>query len=328
MSGDVTEACSRRLGSGAATWKLCQPSCVLVEETSMSWHSAERRFARPEMPATGMQTLLSWQESAHEHSQMQFLYQNPYKIQGLSRPIPQIIEAQFKALLPVYHSTAYCLSVIGRTVCHRTGDRTSHKLSSAMDNFKASSDTTSVWELVNHGTLWLSAYFLLLTHLLSYSLTYLWTRHAEWNCQQYGPSDWIWFDQKSGNKAVQRRIHTIENSTMPLCRNYIKLLLLAVNHLWWAARLRLPRHQASATQQQAKYGLGQKRYEYSSMSNSTVLLKSFIVIVSNGSNQTMHIEIKHHLRESLPSQRGFVSLNILLTHSRSCKVIRVNDTLE
>ena len=41
---------------GAATWKLCRPSCVLVEGTSMSWRSAERRFARPEMPATGMQS--------------------------------------------------------------------------------------------------------------------------------------------------------------------------------------------------------------------------------------------------------------------------------
>jgi len=34
---------------GAATWKLCQPSCVLVEGTRMSWHYAERRFARPEI---------------------------------------------------------------------------------------------------------------------------------------------------------------------------------------------------------------------------------------------------------------------------------------
>jgi len=38
---------------GAATWKLRRPSCVLVEGTSMSWRSAERRFARQEMPATG-----------------------------------------------------------------------------------------------------------------------------------------------------------------------------------------------------------------------------------------------------------------------------------
>ena len=30
---------------GAATWKLRRPSCVLVEGTSMSWRSAERRFA-------------------------------------------------------------------------------------------------------------------------------------------------------------------------------------------------------------------------------------------------------------------------------------------
>ena len=43
---------------GAATWKLHWPSCVIVEGTSMSWRSAERRFARPEMPVTGMQTLL------------------------------------------------------------------------------------------------------------------------------------------------------------------------------------------------------------------------------------------------------------------------------
>jgi len=42
---------------GAAARKLRQPSCVLVEGTSMSWRSAERRFAGPEMPATGMQTL-------------------------------------------------------------------------------------------------------------------------------------------------------------------------------------------------------------------------------------------------------------------------------
>jgi len=32
---------------GTATWKLRRPSCVLVEGTSMSWRSAERRFARP-----------------------------------------------------------------------------------------------------------------------------------------------------------------------------------------------------------------------------------------------------------------------------------------
>ena len=38
--------------AGAAMWKLCQPRCVLVEGTSMSRHSAKRRFARPEMPAT------------------------------------------------------------------------------------------------------------------------------------------------------------------------------------------------------------------------------------------------------------------------------------
>jgi len=36
----------------AATWKLHRLSCVLVEGTSMSWRSAELRFARPEMPAT------------------------------------------------------------------------------------------------------------------------------------------------------------------------------------------------------------------------------------------------------------------------------------
>ena len=40
------------------TGKLRRPSCVLVEGTSMSWRSAKQRFARPEMPATGMQTLL------------------------------------------------------------------------------------------------------------------------------------------------------------------------------------------------------------------------------------------------------------------------------
>jgi len=44
--------------AGAATWKLRRPSCVHVEGTSMTWRSAERRFAQPEMPATGMKTLL------------------------------------------------------------------------------------------------------------------------------------------------------------------------------------------------------------------------------------------------------------------------------
>ena len=44
--------------AGNAKCKLRRPSCVLVEGTSMSWRSAERRVARPEMPATGMQTLL------------------------------------------------------------------------------------------------------------------------------------------------------------------------------------------------------------------------------------------------------------------------------
>ena len=38
--------------AAAATWKLRRPSCVLVEGTSMSWRSAERRCARPETPAT------------------------------------------------------------------------------------------------------------------------------------------------------------------------------------------------------------------------------------------------------------------------------------
>jgi len=53
--------------AGAATWKLCRPSCVLVEGTSMSWRSAELRFARPEMPATG--TLLKYrQDGAHAQS--------------------------------------------------------------------------------------------------------------------------------------------------------------------------------------------------------------------------------------------------------------------
>ena len=42
----------------AATWKLRRTSCLLVEGTSMSWRSAERILARPEMPATGMQMLL------------------------------------------------------------------------------------------------------------------------------------------------------------------------------------------------------------------------------------------------------------------------------
>jgi len=37
---------------GAATQKLHRRSCVLVVWTSMSWRSAEQRFARPEMPAT------------------------------------------------------------------------------------------------------------------------------------------------------------------------------------------------------------------------------------------------------------------------------------
>ena len=32
--------------AGAATWKLYRPSCVLVEGTSMSWRSAERRLYR------------------------------------------------------------------------------------------------------------------------------------------------------------------------------------------------------------------------------------------------------------------------------------------
>ena len=40
---------------GAATGTLRRPSCVLVEGTSMPWRSAERRFARPEMPATESQ---------------------------------------------------------------------------------------------------------------------------------------------------------------------------------------------------------------------------------------------------------------------------------
>ena len=44
--------------AGAAMWKLRRPSCVLIEETSMSWRSAERKFAQPEMPATEIQTLL------------------------------------------------------------------------------------------------------------------------------------------------------------------------------------------------------------------------------------------------------------------------------
>ena len=42
--------------AGTATWKLRRPSCVLVEGTSVSWRSAERRFVRLETPATGMQT--------------------------------------------------------------------------------------------------------------------------------------------------------------------------------------------------------------------------------------------------------------------------------
>ena len=44
--------------AGAAAWKLHRPSCVLVEGTNMSWRFGEQTFARPEMAATGMQTLL------------------------------------------------------------------------------------------------------------------------------------------------------------------------------------------------------------------------------------------------------------------------------
>ena len=59
--------------AGAATWKLRRLNYVLVEGTSMSWRSAERRFARPEMPVTGMQTLFSGHDSVHGHSQTQRL---------------------------------------------------------------------------------------------------------------------------------------------------------------------------------------------------------------------------------------------------------------
>jgi len=48
--------------AGAATWKLRRPSRVLVEGQTNDYtaikFSAERRFARPEMPATGMETSL------------------------------------------------------------------------------------------------------------------------------------------------------------------------------------------------------------------------------------------------------------------------------
>jgi len=44
---------------GAATWKFRRPSCVLVEGTSMSQRSAERRFARPEN--AGM-CVLDWKD--------------------------------------------------------------------------------------------------------------------------------------------------------------------------------------------------------------------------------------------------------------------------
>jgi len=52
MIENVVKARSRRLG-------LQRRNFVgRAEGTSMSWRSAERKFARPEKPATGMQTLL------------------------------------------------------------------------------------------------------------------------------------------------------------------------------------------------------------------------------------------------------------------------------
>jgi len=54
---------------GGATWKFRRPSCVLVEGTSMSWRSAERRFARPEMRRLGCRRCWSRQDRAHGHSQ-------------------------------------------------------------------------------------------------------------------------------------------------------------------------------------------------------------------------------------------------------------------
>jgi len=59
---------------GAATWKLRRPSCVLVEGTSISWRSTERRFARPEMPATGMQTLKLAGQCSRTQSNAEILY--------------------------------------------------------------------------------------------------------------------------------------------------------------------------------------------------------------------------------------------------------------
>jgi len=47
---------------GAATWKLSRPSCVLVEGTSMSWRSDERRFARPENNKTTITQLLQHEQ--------------------------------------------------------------------------------------------------------------------------------------------------------------------------------------------------------------------------------------------------------------------------
>ena len=47
-SKEVATSCME-MTAGAATWKLRRPSCVLVEGTSMSWRSAERKFARPEI---------------------------------------------------------------------------------------------------------------------------------------------------------------------------------------------------------------------------------------------------------------------------------------
>ena len=45
---------------GAATWKLRRSSSVLVDGTSMSRRSAERRCARPVTSATSVQTCLKY----------------------------------------------------------------------------------------------------------------------------------------------------------------------------------------------------------------------------------------------------------------------------
>jgi len=59
--------------AGAATWKLRQPSCVLVEGTSMSWRSAECGFSDQKCRRVGCRRCWSRQDSAHGHSQTQRL---------------------------------------------------------------------------------------------------------------------------------------------------------------------------------------------------------------------------------------------------------------